>query len=202
MKWYQIALRQVLSGIIFFLLPIMLLFFILRKAIGLIEQIFRPFQRFIPDTSILGIGLLHLVSLLIILLVCYLAGILSEQKSIKSILSKIEENILVFIPGYSMIRSRAGHTLGESDENMRTVLVKEAKTWRPGIEVDRLADGYSSIFLPTPPSAKSGQLKFVHETDMKELNISVRQLMKLVRKYGKGSAAWMDEATRLEKLKV
>ncbi|MGZ8538852.1 MAG: hypothetical protein ACXWV9_11345, partial [Flavisolibacter sp.] len=77
----------------------------------------------------------------------------------------------------------------------------EGIDWRPGIEVDRNVNGYSTVFFPGPPSGKTGFLKLVHESNIKNLNISIRELMKMVRNYGFGSAYLMNDEKPLEEVK-
>src|SRR5688572_2309347 len=103
MKWYQSLIKRVLNGIILFLLPVFLLFFILGKAITLVQKLIHPIKEHLPAERVFGVGLLTLISLVLILLICYLAGMLIERKRVKWLIAKLEDKILVFIPGYSMI---------------------------------------------------------------------------------------------------
>jgi uncharacterized membrane protein len=100
MKWYQALIKRVLNGIILFLLPVLLLLFILGKAISIVQKLILPIKKYLPAERVFGVGLLTLISLLLILIICYLAGMLIEQKRVKWLITKLEDKILVFIPGY------------------------------------------------------------------------------------------------------
>ena len=201
MQWYNAIMKRILSGIIFFLLPLFILVFVFQKAIDLIRRLILPFKRYLPEERVLGIGLYTLISLIVILFLCYLAGFLSEIKRIKYLVSKIEENLLVYVLGYSIIKSRIGEAITETNDEMRAVLVDENLSWRQGIEVEKNINGYSTIFFPGPPGGKSGQLKLVHESKLKILNISIGEFMKVVRKYGNGSSSWINDGDLLGKVK-
>src|SRR4051812_19964120 len=100
MEWYKSILKRILSGVIFFLLPIILLVFVFRKAVSLVQVLILPLKNYLPAERVIGIGLYTLVSLFVILIFCYIAGILSERKLVKILIGKVEENLLVYIPGY------------------------------------------------------------------------------------------------------
>jgi uncharacterized membrane protein len=201
MQWYYRIVNRILSGLIFFLLPVVVLFIILRQAIILIRKLILPLKNYLPAEPVLGIGVITLISFVIILLICYLAGLLYRQKAVKSLITKIEDNVLVYIPGYTMLKSTASDAVIETDDNLQSVLVDEGDgSYRPGIEVDRQLNGYSTIFFPGPPLAKSGFLKVIPASKVKKLDISVVDLIKIVRGYGKGSALFFSEELKLEEI--
>lgn len=146
MEWYQAILKRILSGVIFFLLPIILLVFILGKAISIVQKLLHPLNALLPEERVLGIGLFTLISLILILVICYIAGILSEGKRVKYFIAKLENNVLIFIPGYSFMKTRAGGAINKSEDHWRVVLVNEDNTWKPGIEIEQQPGGYSTIF--------------------------------------------------------
>jgi hypothetical protein len=89
MKWYSRAAKRIGKGIVLFLFPIMLLIFIFEKAIKIVQSIILPIKSHLPAERIFGIGILSLISLVLILLVCYIAGMLTERRKVKSFLSFI-----------------------------------------------------------------------------------------------------------------
>jgi len=189
MKWYKAVLTRITKGIILFLVPVMLLLFFLEKAVLLVHKIILPVKPYLPAERVMGIGLLSLISLVLILMACYIAGILAERKSIVSFIKYLEENLLVFLPGYAMMKSRASEAIGNSDDEWKAVLVGEENDWKIGIEVDKQPGGYSMVFFPEPPDAKSGEMKLVHETKCKRLQMPVSKLVNIIRTYGNGAIA-------------
>ena len=67
----------------------------------------------------------------------------------------------------------------------------EGDNWKVGVEVDRQPDGYCTVFFPEPPDAKSGEIKLVHESKLKKLDMPVSMLVKIIRNYGHGTADLM-----------
>jgi uncharacterized membrane protein len=135
--------------------------------------------------------MITLLSVILILLVCYLAGMLVEKRKVRSWITKLENNVLIFIPGYSMIKRQTSDAIGEVDDNWEVVLMGDNDDWKMGISVDRQPGGYCTVFFPEPPDAKSGEMKLVHESKLKKLDIPVSKLVKGIRSYGKNTAELM-----------
>ena len=193
MKWYQSLIKRVLNGIILFLLPVLLLLFILGKAISIVQKLILPIKKYLPAERVFGVGLLTLISLVLILLICYLAGMLIEQKKVKWLIAKLEDKILVFIPGYSMIKAQTNEMVSEAVANWQPVLIGEDGDWKMGVLVDQQPDGLCMIFFPEPPDAKSGEMKLVHESKLKKLDMPVSKMIRIIRKYGKSEGAFSKE---------
>ena len=197
MKWYQSLIKRVLNGIILFLLPVLLLLFILGKAISIVQKLILPIKKYLPAERVFGVGLLTLISLIIILLICYLAGVLIEQKRVKWLITKLEDKILVFIPGYSMIKAQTSEIVSEAVANWQPVLIGEDGDWKMGVLVDRQPDGLCMIFFPEPPDAKQGEMKLVHESKLKKLDMPVNKMIRIIRKYGKSEGAFFSKNGKL-----
>lgn len=197
MKWYQSLIKRILNGVILFLLPVMLLFFILGKAISLVQKLILPIKNYLPAERVLGVGLLTLISLVLILFLCYLAGMLIEQKKVKWLITKIEDKILVFIPGYSMLKAQTNEIVSEAADHWQPILIGEDGDWKMGVLVDQQPDGLCMIFFPEPPDAKSGEMKLVHESKLKKLNMPVSKMIRIIRKYGRSEGAFYSEDEKL-----
>jgi uncharacterized membrane protein len=187
MKWYSTTAKRIGKGIVLFLMPVMILIFIFEKAISVAQSIIQPIKTHLPAERIFGVGMFTILSLLLILLVCFIAGWLSDSKWVKSFLSFIEDNLLVFIPGYAMLKSSADTTIEDDVTDWKVVMINEDDDLIFGIEVDKRPDGYSMIFFPEPPDAKSGDMKLMPESKLMRINLPVNKLEKIIRNYGKDS---------------
>ncbi len=194
MKWYSILIKRILKGTISFLLPVMLMLFLMKKAIELTKKLILPLESFLPEETIFGIGVLTLLTLIIIAGICYLAGWRAEKKGFKSFLPYVEEHILVLIPGYSLLKSSADEVIGDAPENWKAILAEgEEGDLKFGVEVEQHSDGYSAVFFPEPPNGKAGEIKIIHSSKLKHVNISVSKLITIARKYGHGSAGLIKQ---------
>lgn len=193
MKFYLVVLHRILKGAILFLLPVMLMLFLLKKAVLLIRSLIDPIESILPEERILGIGMISLLTILIIAAICYLAGWRAEKKSLKSFLPFFENNILVLIPGYTLLKSSADEAIGDASSKWKAVLAGEEGDFKFGIEVDHHPDGYSAVFFPEPPDAKAGEIKLIHSSKLKHVEIPASKLITIARKYGHGSAQLFEQ---------
>lgn len=182
-KWYSSVAKRIGKGIVQFLLPVIILVFLFEKASSVVQGIMLPLKPYLPTERIFGVGMFSLISLLFIVLVCYIAGMLSDRKRVKSFVSFIEDNLFVFIPGYAMIKSSADAGIDDTVDNWKVVMINEDDNLKYGIEVNRRPDGYSIIFIPEPPDAKSGEMKLMLESKFKRVDLPVNKLLKIIRNY-------------------
>ena len=194
MKWYSLAIKRILKGLILFLVPVMLMLILLKKAAILVRGIIEPLRSFLPEDRFFGIGMLTLLTFIIILVICYLAGWRADKKGTKSFLPFFEQHILILIPGYTLLKSSADEAIGDSADTWKAVLTMEEEgDLKFGIEVEKHLDGYSTVFFPEPPDAKSGEIKLVHSSKLKHVNIPASKLINITRKYGQGASALVEQ---------
>lgn len=187
MKNYDVVLRRIVNGLLTFLLPLVLVIIIMEKALLVIKKILAPIKQHFPDILFFGVGLFALFCLVLIFLICYIAGLLIERKRIKRFINAIENAIMLIVPGYTIIKARASESFNSEEEsNWRAVLVSDGDDWRIGIEVEKQQDGHSIIFFPEPPDAKAGEIKLILQSKIKPANMSVGKVVEIIRKYGIG----------------
>ena len=186
MKWYKLIIPRILKGIVVFLIPVIIILIILEKAFVTIKSIVEPLKGKLPQEHLFGIGIITLLSLVIILLLCYLAGAFADHRFFKSKLNKIDNILIYIIPGYSLMKSRVNDTIVGQDEAWKAVMIADGDDWRLGIEIEKKTDGFSVVFFPEPPDAKSGEVKLIHQSKIKSYEMSVGKLVGIIRKYGKG----------------
>jgi len=78
---------------------------------------------------------------------------------------------------------------GKKFDVERVLLMADGDDWKMGIVVDRQQNGYCTVFFPEPPDARQGEMKLIHESKLKKLDIPVTTLVRIMRRYGQGSAS-------------
>ena len=69
----------------------------------------------------------------------------------------------------------------------------EEDDWKMGIEVGKQEGDYSVVFFPEPPDAKAGEVKLIHRSKLRHSDLSVNQLLLIIKKYGEGAADLVKE---------
>jgi len=189
MVWYFKIWTLVLKGLLLFMLPLILVVIILEKAFSIIQKLIHPITTHLPQEGIFGAGMLPLLAIVILFFITISAGVWIEKKKVKTIIPFLEDKLLVLIPGYTLLKSRVNEVFGDLDSNCKSVLVGENDQWKFGIEIERNENGYSMVFFPDPPDAKSGELKMIKSDSIKILEVSMSSLSTVIKKYGLGSTS-------------
>lgn len=192
MKSVLSFIRTTLTGGVLFLLPVILIVFLLKKAFEFIAPIAAPFSRFLPD-MFLGFDGSRLAAILLLVLLCFLGGLLFRSRRVQKWVQSLENNVLSYIPGYFLIKNVAADIVGSRDEhNMKPILVKEEDSYSIGFLVEEV-DGWSTVWLPETPKQDSGNAIIIPSDKVIRLDTNTFQLRHSLKVYGKGVIQWRKD---------
>jgi uncharacterized membrane protein len=188
-------MRITIAGGILFLIPVGVIVFILAKTVNFLYDLSRPITALLPFRNVAGVGVNTLMSIILLLLICFLAGIFMRTKFAKKIIQWLEDRVLVFVPGYSYIRARSTDWFSNEKTN----------TWKPAtifvddnevicFVIDETSD-YCSIFLPAAPVPSSGSICVREKKNVTFLPINVAEAVSMIRQFGKGASSSMEKVT-------
>ncbi len=134
-------LRATITGGILFLLPVVLILMILQKAIGVLSKVSAPFSGWLPEKSIFGFTGQNLLGIIILVLLCFLAGLLFRSAWLQKGISSLEENVLTYLPGYTLMKSVTADALkADSPVFLKPVMVKDRDFHSLGFLVEESSD--------------------------------------------------------------
>jgi uncharacterized membrane protein len=186
-------LKITLTGGILFLIPVGVIIFILAKTVNFLYDFSRPITARLPFRNVGGVGVNTIMSIILLLLICFLAGIFMRTKFAKKIVKWLEDRVLVFVPGYSYLRARS--TDWFSDE--KTYAWKPATIFVDDNEVicfviDETGD-YCSIFLPSAPVPSSGSICVREKKNVTFLPVTVSEAVSMIRQFGRGASSAVEK---------
>lgn len=191
MKSIVSFIKTTLTGGILFLLPFILVITLLKEVFNFLFKISDPISKYLPEI-IFGLDGSNIVAILLLVLICFIGGLLFLTKPVKKFTKKIENNILNLMPGYALIKSITADTIGEKIENkMIPILIKDDKSWNLAFLVEEGVD-LSTVFIPDAPRHDAGEVKIVPTEFIKKLNVSSNIFAKSIKNYGMGANAWLD----------
>jgi uncharacterized membrane protein len=174
------------------LIPLFVLVAVIVKAGSLVKRIVTPIAHRLPF-QIPGIAKETLLAILVLLLLCFLAGIFMHTGIAQRFKKLLEEDILVHIPGYSYLQALSTDKLTNS----------HSSTWKPAtVQIDGNevicfvideTEHYCSIFFPSAPIPSSGTVCAREKQEVRYLSISVSEAIAILRQLGKGSAAALEK---------
>ena len=179
-------LTTVIGGLVF-LVPLMFLIFILGKAVGFMMVIAKPLADWLPVDTVGGIALANLIAILAVILVSFLAGLVARHTFAGDFVKKLESSVLMKIPGYTMIKGiKSGFDTSEAD-GMKPVALTLGSAERFALEIEKLPDGRSMVYVPSAPSAWSGITQILPADQITYLDVPVTRIMDMTEKYGHGA---------------
>lgn len=190
MKSLTQFVRHTLTGGILFLLPLVLLIMALNKAHLMLLKISAPLAKLLPEI-ILGLDGSNILAIFLLFVLCFIGGLFFRSARVRQGISKFEENVLSYLPGYSMVKSITTDAIGQrDDQSLHSVLVQDGDAWNIGFLVEE-GGGWSTVFFPEAPRHDSGEVKIVPSSRVQKLDIPVNMVTKSLKSYGKGALAWM-----------
>ena len=184
-------IRTTVVGGILFLLPVVVLVIIFEKANSILSVITEPISRRIPD-SILGFDGSTMITIFLLILICFIGGLVFRSKRVKKILQKLEDKVLIFIPGYSLMKSITADTLGEEVENkLIPIRVADGEDWLLGFLIEE-GKNHSTVFLPDAPRYDAGEIRILPATSVVKLEIPANKFTKMIKSYGVGAIEFIE----------
>ena len=180
---------------LFFILPLILLLIVFLKLLSFINPIAHFIGSFIdPQHKIPFLTLL--LSILLIILFLFIAGILESYfASTKKIITWIENNLLVMLPAYQLIKTTSQQKIGmEVSDNLKVILVP-ADGWVLAFQVEELPNNELLIFIPSSPNPYEGSLSIFKSEEVRKTTISPKDAYEILRKTGIGTRHIFEQAT-------
>jgi uncharacterized membrane protein len=180
--------RATVLGGVFFLLPLALLIFVLRSVVNRVEKWIGPIVSAIDTQAVGGVAVATLVACLLIVIVCFLAGLAASTAPAKRLMAWLEDVLLGKLPPYRMLKGMMqGLTSLETSTDMKPALARIEDAWQLAFVVERLDDGLLTVFVPQAPTPMSGSVYYLTADRVRVLDIPVARALLCVKHMGLGS---------------
>ena len=181
-------IKNTVVGGIVFLIPVIVIVMVFSKASKIMTAVAKPLSKVIPVERFLGIAVLEILALLLVILVCFFAGLVSRRSLGRKIFKSLDENLTKLHPVYSIVKNLVGSfDNSKNAEGMIPVLAKLDDQTQIGFEVERTDNGMVAIFLPGSPNTMSGIVTYMTEDRVERLDIDFLEVNKTLRTLGHGS---------------
>jgi uncharacterized membrane protein len=182
-----------LIGGVVFLLPLVVVLAVLGQGLALMASVAQPVAAMFPNRQVGGVALASLVALLLLLLLCYGAGVLARAALGRTLSASFEDRLQTLYPRYTIIKGMT-QALGVDGvkSSLKTVLVSFDDHQILAVEVERLADGRVVVFLPGAPDPWSGSVVLVSQERVAGVPVEIGDLHRSLKSIGRGSAALMN----------
>jgi len=196
MKLVREFLANALVGGVLVVLPIYLAVLVLLKGAQSVGNLIRPFTMLLPA----WLPAENVLSLLLVLMVCFLIGVGVRTRLGTAIRERMETSVLERIPGYALFRSLTQQVAGEGRENVwKPALVEIEEALVPGFIIEEFEDGRFTVFVPSIPTPLAGAVYILTSDRVHPLDVPFTQAIKTVSRWGSGSKDLVAAMTKAER---
>ncbi|GGZ69800.1 DUF502 domain-containing protein [Algibacter mikhailovii] len=180
--------NTVIAGVLF-LIPIIVLVIIGAKFYEFLVLLATPMDKLIPLDSIGGIAVANILVVLLLLVICFLAGILSTGKIMKKTQKGIENKILVKLPGYPILKGfmDSMSTTKKASENFIPVLVAFDDSEQLCFEIEETTNNKVVVYVPGAPNPWSGAVLYMDKSRVKRLKVNISEAIENIQGLGLGT---------------
>ncbi len=189
MKSKRNAFSTTALGGLVFLVPFVVVIVIGGKALALMRSIAQPIAAQLGIDHIGAVAVIDLLAIVLLVGVCYLAGLLATRGRSHRLQQTIDRMLLELFPRYTFIKSMS-ESLGveTADKILKTVLVHFDDQSQIAFEVER-HDEWVVVYLPGSPDPWSGAVSLVKPERVQHLDTDFKTAVKCMRLAGRGATS-------------
>lgn len=185
-------IKTTLIGGAVFLIPIVLVLFLLGYAITLARDVLQPLLSFLDIREfgpLGGIGTLTLLAAALVLFLSFLAGVFARTRSGVRLTGLFDNSILGRMPQYRMMKTMAGSIArDEASRDLRVALLAVEAGWQLCYVVETLENGWLTVFVPEAPNPMAGSIMYYPPDRVRLLRMTVVQAAGILQGLGIGSS--------------
>ena len=175
MKFAREFLVNALVGGLLIVLPIYLAVLVLLKGMQSVAALVRPLTMLLPA----WLPAENLLSLVLVLVVCFLIGIAVRTRVGRIIRERMERSLFERLPGYALFRSLTQRLAGEGRENVwKPALVEIEEALVPAFIIEELEDGRFTVFVPSVPTPLAGAVYILSRERVHPLDVPFTQAIR------------------------
>ena len=186
-------LKTTILGGVLLLVPIVTFIAIIGKALQITIKLATPLAKIFGISSVEGIVATQLLAIVILLLICFLAGLAARTNRAKKFVEYLEVNILEKVPAYALLKAKSQNILSLKEaQDLVPIMARFDDSWQLAFEIERLQPDKVVIFLPGSPDPWSGSVAIVEAERVTELKLSPHATTNILKRLGKGSVAVLN----------
>jgi len=182
-KFGEFVVSAFVAGLLV-VVPLYVTILLLLKAMQSVVAFVRPLVMLLPQ----WLPAERILSLLVVLIICFLIGVAVRTPAGKAIRERIEKSFFERMPGYALFRSLTQRLAGKDEESAwKPALVEIEDALVPAFIIEELEDGRFTVFVPSVPTPFAGAVYILTRERVHPLDIPFTQALQSVSRWGSGS---------------
>ena len=195
MKFAREFLVNALLGGLLIVVPIYLAVLVLLKGMKSVAALVRPFTMLLPA----WLPAENLLSLALVLVVCFLLGVAVRTRVGRTLRERIEKSLFERLPGYALFRSLTQRLAGEGRESAwKPALVEIEEALVPAFIIEELDDGRFTVFVPSVPTPFAGAVYILTPERVHALDVPFTQAISSISRWGSGAKDLVAAMTKTQ----
>lgn len=197
-------IKTTIAGGLLFILPLVLLFILIEKAIHLLIGPVQKVLPFFAGFSIAGVTSVTVTAIALLLLCCFLAGLLAKTEAASRTLGALEDKLLGNLPGYQLVKDATARFAGmDNVDGAKVVMVIQDSGYRFGLALEARND-WLLVYMPDggPAGGTAGEVQVLPVESVLITTIPWLSLLACLRRGGRGSlelaAPYLSEGAETE----
>lgn len=170
------------------LAPIVVIAVLAREGYGMLRHAAETVARVLPRERLFGMLPEDLISIAVIVLIFLVAGLFVGTRPGRLLSDRMEHAILYRVPGYLLVRGAVSNVPGLIGETgLEPSLLETEEGWAVAFLVERLPNGFCTMFLPDAPTPTSGAVRIVEASRVRPLDVPMLNLLACLTRSGSGA---------------
>jgi uncharacterized membrane protein len=185
------------------ILPLAIFAILANWILSLIGGVLDPIVSLFPEKW--NQTLLKMAAFAVIVIICFLIGLLVKTQFGSSIFNWVEENWMAKLPFYSTIKETTQQLIGKDKTPFAKVVMVDP--FGSGVKMIGFVTDEEpntkryTIFVPTAPNPTNGFVFILKEDEIEFLDVRSEEAMRTIIGLGSGSAGIINKVKLLEDLK-
>jgi uncharacterized membrane protein len=179
-------IKTTIIGGFLVLLPVVAVLILIAVAVNSVITVITPLAAKLPLKTVFGYTAVSLLAIVIILVFCFLAGLLVQLRLGRLVQNWLEQRLLNRLPGYTTIKNLTRQVAGREGAEFAPVLVdlygSEAKVI--GFVMEELPDGRLTVFVPISPTSTLGQVYILPAAQVERLQARFLEVVNSLTQWG------------------
>ena len=164
--------------------PLYLAALLLLRAGKSFSHVVRPLAKLLPE----WLPAEHMLSLFLVLAVCFLIGLAVRTSGGLALWSRIENSVFHRIPGYDLFRGFTHRLAGDAENTAwQPALAEIEEALVPAFIIEEFEDGRFTVFVPAVPTPFAGSIYVLTPDRVHPLNVPFTRVLKTISHWGCGS---------------
>jgi uncharacterized membrane protein len=177
------------------LLPLLIIAYAFYKVHGVTQKAATAIAPVLGDSALYGTGVIFLMTLLSLLLLCFVLGALVTSRFGASVFNKVQSAFGHVIPGYDVVTNlMRGVAGGKNADPPALVSLFAPGSSVLGFVMEDNGGPCLTVFVPSTPVATVGTLHIVERDRVQMLNVSSKDAAECVTQWGIGMTALLEPA--------